>query len=115
LQQYVTALRIPADGIHDILEINEILHPGSKKPVKQYQCPGCPERISDQAKFVKHVVNKGHLGKWAEEFDRGIEGKCESGRTWALPFNEESVLVIERKGAFKFLSLPYGQSVVSKC
>lgn len=119
LSQYVGEWRIPADGIHDVLAIREILHPDEDR--RKYHCPSrdCGRVISTRQKFTEHVVAFSHWGEFSEGPVRNLMGGNQDSdeesidisnvSEWALPFDEEAVRVFEPEGPFPFLRLPPGQ------
>lgn len=119
LSLYVGGWRIPADGIHDVLEIQKILYPDDDH--SEYRCPSrdCREIIATRQKFTEHVIKKSHWGGFPERPLKGPLGSNEdideesidlsNISEWVLPFDEEAVKVFEPEGTFPFLRLPPGQ------
>lgn len=76
LKQYTRRWRIPADGIHDVSEIKNLVimknyfhsqeeeeeeaggEGGDKKT--SYKCPSCAKVIFQRRKFIEHVVYRQH-------------------------------------------------------
>ena len=54
LSQYVADWRIPADGIHDVLEIQKILD--ANRPYSRYRCPGFFWVVAGRKKFTQHMI-----------------------------------------------------------
>ncbi|KUL85804.1 hypothetical protein ZTR_07371 [Talaromyces verruculosus] len=116
LSQYVGKWRLPADGIHDVLEIHEILYPDADH--REYRCPSrdCRKIIVTRQKFTEHVVTKAHWGAFPERPLRSLLGSNQDVdeesidlstiSEWVLPFDEEAVKVFEPEGTFPFLLLP---------
>lgn len=98
---------MPADGIHDVLKIERILH-RDKREECQYQCPVCSKIINRRFNFIEHVIYSKHddvlnsdsqKSTWRRHRDRG----------WPFRFEEQMVKVWQRKGQFPFLRLPLGR------
>ncbi|ODM21401.1 hypothetical protein SI65_02244 [Aspergillus cristatus] len=120
---YTGDWRIPADGIHDVLSIDQILNPPDPDRQNQYRCPSCAKIIDSRRNFMEHVWYRRHYGPYGDgsgngdgggEGDSGTTttkatGKRKRGylETWILPFVEELVKVHQRKGPFAFLCLPF--------
>lgn len=107
LSWYRGEWRFPADGIHDVLKIQEILDPESRNQC-QYQCPSYSTIIESRQSFLDHVFNRNHYGS----YDRRIRSTRKARRyskAWPFRFEEEEVKVTQHKGVFPFLHLPFGK------
>ncbi|QGA19186.1 hypothetical protein EYB26_006874 [Talaromyces marneffei] len=112
LIQYIDEWRIPADGIHDVLEIQRILYPEDDD--NEYQCPSrdCREIIATRQKFIQHVVTKLHWGGFPEGPLRGSNDANDESvdlsniSEWVLPFDEKVVKIFKPEGPFPLLRLP---------
>ncbi|PTU21288.1 hypothetical protein P175DRAFT_0557946 [Aspergillus ochraceoroseus IBT 24754] len=62
LLKYTGELRIPADGIHDVLGIQRLSIMKRHFPAEEvsYRCPSCLKAISGQRRFTDHVIYRGH-------------------------------------------------------
>lgn len=119
LSQYVEEWRIPADGIHDVLEIQKFLFPDDDH--SEYRCPSrdCRKIIATRQKFTEHVIKNSHWGGFPEGPVRGLLGsnkdtweesiELSNISDWVLPFDEKAVEVFKPEGSFPFLRLPPGQ------
>lgn len=119
LSQYVGNWRIPADGVHDVLEIQKILYPDDDH--SEYRCPSrhCREIIATRQKFTHHVIAYSHWGRFSQVPQRDVLGSnkdtdeesidLSNVSGWVLPFDEEAVKVFKPEGSFPFLRLPPGQ------
>lgn len=119
LSQYVGEWRLPADGIHDVLEIQKDLYPDADH--SEYRCPSrdCRRIIATRQKFTEHVITKSHWGGFPERPLKGLFGSNQDTdeesidlsdiSEWVLPFDEEAVKVFEPEGTFPFLRLSLGQ------
>jgi hypothetical protein len=112
LSLYISEWRLPADGIHDVLRVQNAicsLRPSSYNLDGNhfYKCWTCSKTIWLRWRFIQHVVCSGHCGM--EQRDSGRRRRHHQDfRTWRFPFAEESVLVREKP--FPFLRLPLGES-----
>lgn len=101
LLSYTGRLRVPADGIHDVLKIQglKILKDYFHEDKTSYRCPSCAMGISDLRKFKEHVFYRQHYG------DGYKENKSRP------PFDPKlyKIHVWRPKGAFNFLRLPLGK------
>ena len=79
LYSYIGIWRFPADGIHDVLKIDRILHAGRKDLA--YKCPSCSLILTPKAAFVDHVFYRKHYGIYGNSHSQGI--KRRSG-AWPL-------------------------------
>ncbi|PYI06448.1 hypothetical protein BO78DRAFT_469855 [Aspergillus sclerotiicarbonarius CBS 121057] len=103
LNRYIDRWRIPADGIHDVLQIEQILYFNDQDTKEKYQCPTCSKVIRSRRRFIDHVIYRGHYG----DPDPGKkQPTTKRRRQWVLPFSEESVIV-QPQAPFPFLRLPY--------
>jgi hypothetical protein len=120
LSQYVDEWRIPADGIHDVLEIEKFLYPEYEDSLPKYQCPfrDCGVILATRKIFTEHVIAKSHWGDFPEGPLRGLLGSRDPDEEsadlsnideWVLPFDEKAVKVFQPQGPFPFLRLPPGQ------
>lgn len=111
LFKYTGEWRFPADGIHDVLQIEHVLRRLSPSAYeadehRKYKCWTCFEIINSRRRFTEHVVYRGHCGFQPEALDKAKKGRLRL-RTWCLPFAETTVLI--REEPFPFLHLPLGQ------
>lgn len=93
---YIGEWRNPADGIHDALEIDQILNTDRHEP--EYKCPDCSLIITPRDKFVNHLV-------YRHNYENHVHGRDPD---WPFPFSEDKVKVFQPEGPFPFLSLPFG-------
>lgn len=106
LSNYTGEWRYPADGIHDVLQIEHVfrrLSPSAYEADehRRYKCWTCSEIIPSRRRFTEHVVYRGHCGFQPEALRR-----LHLRTKWCLPFAETTVLV--REEPFPFLCLPLG-------
>ncbi|KAJ9299756.1 hypothetical protein DTO271G3_2640 [Paecilomyces variotii] len=106
LSQYTATCRIPADGVHDVLKIQEMLHPGFKYWC-QYRCPACSKVINSRRRFVEHVLKLDHYGKYGGRTRRRYYDDEDEEHPWPLPFKKKDVSIPKWTGVFDFLRLPY--------
>jgi hypothetical protein len=63
---YIGEHRLPADGIHDVLQIKQLVRLLS--PCKRYRCPTCYKVTSTRRQFIKHAFYEWRCGvgvrKW---------------------------------------------------
>lgn len=107
LSRYVGEWRFPADDIHDFLKINRILHPSRDDTT--YKCPACSVIFTRRREFADHVFYRKHYGIYGNSHDQGTKRRS---RAWPFPFDEVSVKIFKPKGVFRFLHLPFGQSLL---
>ncbi|RAK97628.1 uncharacterized protein BO80DRAFT_481970 [Aspergillus ibericus CBS 121593] len=103
-ERYIHRWRIPADGVHDVLRIEELLNGNYIDSKIKYQCPTCSKVIFPRRRFIQHVRDRRHYG------DHNFKKKQPTTKrrpSWVLPFPEESVMVQTKP--FPFFRLPYGQ------
>ena len=117
LKQYTRRWRIPADGIHDVSAIKNLVimknyfhyqeeeeeaagGGGDKKP--SYKCPSCAKVIYQRRKFIEHVVYRQHY----IDID-GVKGDPKSS---GFSFDPESYKVSPSRGKFPFQALPPGKT-----
>ncbi|KAJ6091551.1 hypothetical protein N7467_003520 [Penicillium canescens] len=108
LYEYIGEWRLPADGIHDTLQIKNAIRrlrysSGDSVGNHYYKCLTCSKVVWLRWRFIQHVVNSGHCGLEQGSLS-GRRRYYRNFRTWNLPFAEKSVLVPENP--FWFLSLP---------
>ncbi|KAJ5130204.1 uncharacterized protein N7515_006243 [Penicillium bovifimosum] len=98
LKQYITEWRLPVDGKHYLLEVQNVLHPNQRS----YQCWTCSKILESRGDFQKHVIHYQHCGlndtMRRKQPTRGNRDK------WMLPFDEKLAIIEEKK--FNFLGLP---------
>ncbi|CRG91869.1 hypothetical protein PISL3812_08923 [Talaromyces islandicus] len=72
LLSYTGRLRVPADGIHDVLKIQglRILKDYFHEDKISYRCPSCAMGISDLRKFKEHVFYRRHYGDGYKDNDK---------------------------------------------
>lgn len=97
LGRYVGEWRLPADGVHDALEIDQILNPERHEP--EYKCPDCSLIITPRSKFVGHLV-------YRHNYENHVHGRDPA---WPFAFGEDEVKVFQPEGPFPFLRLPFGE------
>lgn len=110
LSDYTGKWRLPADRIHDVLKIEQILRCLSPSAYeadehRKYKCWTCSAVINSRRRFIEHVVYRAHCGFHPDALD-GSQTSRRRLRTWWLPFPEETVLI--REETFPFLRLPLG-------
>ncbi|KAJ9229418.1 hypothetical protein DTO169E5_8874 [Paecilomyces variotii] len=106
LSQYTATCRIPADGVHDVLQIQEMLHPGFKH-WRQYRCPACSKVINSRRRFIEHVSKLNHYGRYGGRTRRRYHDDEDEEHPWPLPFKKKDVAIPKWTGVFDFLRLPY--------
>lgn len=105
LTQYISEWRLPADGKHDVLQIQSHLRPHRRR----YQCWTCSKILDSRAHFREHVIYYRHCG--LNDVKSTIQVKKPSRRDWnewLLPFDEKLATVQE--GTFHFFGLLTGTS-----
>lgn len=108
LNDYIGGLRLPADGIHDVLQIKQVLHdlfPSLHKSSdsRRYECRDCSALFDSRQQFQRHVYYRGHCGIYmgSEVYDAFIANP--------VPFfTERAVFIQKDMEPFPFLRLPYG-------
>ncbi|OGM50631.1 hypothetical protein ABOM_000668 [Aspergillus bombycis] len=105
LHRYTGEVRIPADGIHDVLKIERILDPDARNQC-QYRCPVCSKIINLRRQFIEHVIYARHDNVSDGDSQQGTKRRRRN-REWPFRFEEETVKVWQRKGTFPFLRLPF--------
>ncbi|RAQ46978.1 hypothetical protein AFGD_011252 [Aspergillus flavus] len=105
LSCYTGDVRIPADGIHDVLEIEKILDQEKGRHC-QYRCPVCTKTINGRYNFIEHVVYSKHHDVLNGDFQKGIIRRYRH-QGWPFQFEKKTVKVWQRKGKFPFLRLPF--------
>ncbi|KAA8646725.1 uncharacterized protein ATNIH1004_005400 [Aspergillus tanneri] len=106
LSEYIGAWRLPADGIHDVLQIEQVirrLYPSAYEADedRKYRCWTCCKIITSRRRFTEHVIYRRHCGFDPESWTgRGSMNL----RKWSLPFDEDTVLL--REDPFPFLRPP---------
>ncbi|KKK24460.1 hypothetical protein AOCH_006007 [Aspergillus ochraceoroseus] len=100
LLKYTGELRIPADGIHDVLGIQRLSIMKRHFPAEEvsYRCPSCLKAISGQRRFTDHVIYRGHY--------RHSENHEEKSSR----FDPEPFKIWRPRGTFPLFRLPPGGS-----
>ncbi|GKZ24684.1 hypothetical protein AbraIFM66951_003495 [Aspergillus brasiliensis] len=106
LSDYTGTWRVPADGLHDVLQIKQAirrLYPSSYEvdEDRKYRCWTCCKIITSRRRFTEHVIYRQHCGFDPESW--AARGRLNL-RKWSLPFDEDTVLL--REESFPFLRLP---------
>ena len=108
LSEYIGTWRLPADGIHDVLQIKQVirrLYPSAYETNEdcRYRCWTCCKILTSRRRFTEHIIHRRHCGLHHETWP--ARGRL-SLRKWSLPFDEATVLLSEEE--FPFLRLPPG-------
>jgi uncharacterized C2H2 Zn-finger protein len=108
LLSYTGKWRIPADGIHDVLKIQNLRilkdHSVADNTIF-YRCPSCAMGISDLRKFEEHVFYRQHYG---DDYNKDTDEKLLQGQPSFDP-ELHKIHVWRPKGPFKFLRLTLGK------
>ncbi|KAI9371082.1 hypothetical protein BJX61DRAFT_512750 [Aspergillus egyptiacus] len=107
LSEYTGTWRLPADGLHDVLQIEQAirrLYPSAYEADedRKYRCWTCCKTITSRRRFTEHVIYRQHCGFDPES--SAARGSRLNLRKWSLPFDEDTVLL--REEPFPFLRLP---------
>ncbi|GAD93012.1 hypothetical protein AOR_1_648174 [Paecilomyces variotii No. 5] len=107
LGEYTGTYRIHADGVHDVLLIQEMIHPGFKYWC-QYRCLSCSKIFNSRRRYIDHVSTLSHYGRYGSiESSSWSDTGIEFDENWPLPFHRKKVSILKKTGVFPFLSLPY--------
>lgn len=108
LLSYTGRLRVPADGVHDVLKIQRLKILKDHFPADKiaYRCPTCAKNIDDLRNFKEHVFYRRHYGD--TNGDTNGDNDTSAGRP---PFDPElhRIHACQPKGTFHFLRLPLGK------
>lgn len=111
LGQYAGTHRIPADGVHDVLLIQEMIHPGFKYWC-QYQCLSCSKIYNSRRRYIEHVRTLWHYGHYKRiRFWGWSDADTDTEDPWPLPFGRKVVSIPKKTGMFPFLRLPHGKYI----
>jgi hypothetical protein len=101
LLSYTGRWRVPADGVHDVLKIQQlrILKDHFYVENISYRCPSCAIEISDLRKFKEHVFYRWHYGDDYKDNEKPPSFDPEPHK----------IHVWRPKGTFNFLRLPLGK------
>ena len=113
LAWFVGEWRLPADGVHDVLQIARTLRRLSPSTVDDederfhYRCWTCSKVFKSRWRFQEHVIYRRHCQEVPRPVTDAPPKKRARGlRSWQLPFDEEHVLIKQR--TFPSLKLPLG-------
>lgn len=117
LKEYTRRWRIPAEGIHDVSEIKNLVimknyfHSqeeeeaaaaggGGNKKIA-YKCPSCAKVIFQRRKFIEHVVYRQHY--------IDIDGVKRNPKSSGFSFDPEPYKISPSTVKFSFHALPPGK------